>query len=191
LSAHLRQCPRCAHEAQLLQCLDRISAAAGENDHSRIIPLAKTRELVEQRVANAEYRAVSGERIIIRRWLPSGKAAALVCAALVVAVFFAGQLFFSGESENHIIGYEVAFAGVHKELAEDTEQICYLLWTLELPEADIDDVTCDTTCRVHIVYLQSREEAAKVIEAFSRMGNAYRTVEIIPVRAQGTQHPSG
>lgn len=181
--AHLEQCPRCARDAEVMKLLGAITVAAGNDDRQNMMPLAMMRERVEQRTA-------ASQRGIIRR-RPAGRSLVFAGAAVVIAMFVAAQVFFSAKTENHIIGYEVAFAGVERDVAEDTESICYMLWTLELPEANVDEVTCDTTCRVHIVYLQSPEEATRVIEAFSRLDNAYHSAEIIPVRARGTQNPSG
>lgn len=182
--SHLEQCPRCARDAEVLKLLGTITAAAGTDDRQHMAPLGMMRERVEQRAT-----AVSQREIIRRR--PTSRSLVFAGAAVVIALFIAAKVFLPAGTENHIIGYEVAFAGVERDVAEDTESICYMLWTLELPEANIDEVTCDTTCRVHIVYLQSAEEAARVIEAFSRLDHAYHSAEIIPVRARGTQNPSG
>jgi hypothetical protein len=182
--AHLEQCPRCARDAEVMKLLGAITAAAGEDERQNMAPLGMMRDRVEQRTAAVSQRGVTRRR-------PVGTSLVFAGAAVVIALFIAAKVFLPAGTENHIIGYEVAFAGVERDVAEDTESICYMLWTLELPEANIDEVTCDTTCRVHIVYLQSPEEAARVIEAFSRLDHAYHSAEIIPVRARGAQNPSG
>ncbi|MDH4035146.1 MAG: hypothetical protein OEV80_15250, partial [candidate division Zixibacteria bacterium] len=142
---HLRDCPRCREEAQAAGLLTQVLRAADEDDTSGITPFHQARQRVEARIASSgDGRAgtdrTAGSFSIVRWWRPARVVYASVALAALLAVALIPFQY------DQTIGYAVAFAGVEKELAEDDEAICDLLFDLGLLEANVDVLECDTTC---------------------------------------------
>lgn len=176
LQDHLRHCPECAQEAGAIETLRQLLNSAREDITSDIKPLAEQKELVSRRVDTG--RTGSGHARL-RPVVGLGFA-----AILTVITFFTLIPF----NYTRTVGYEIAFDGVDKELAEDVEGICDILFSLGLDQADVDVLGCDTTCSLLIVDLKSPEEVEKVIAAFTDIDPTSLATNVIPVqtRASGT-----
>ena len=81
------------------------------------------------------------------------------------------------------IGYEVAFAGVERELVEEDERVCDMLFALGLIEAAVDYLGCDTTCKLTVFDLKSKQEVQLVVAAFAHINPMDLNTNVIPVRA--------
>ena len=178
---HLQSCSQCRREAQATGLLARVLKTAGEDDPVDITPFMEARRSVEARVAASDIRSSVTDHAesgfsIGRLWRPARVVyASVALAAILVIALMPFQY-------DKTIGYAVAFAGVERELAEDHEFICDLLYDLGLVEADVDLLGCDSTCNVQVVELRTLEEAQLIVNALARINNAELSSDIIPVR---------
>jgi hypothetical protein len=184
LADHLKSCRHCAEEASAAKLLTRLLRSAGEADEADIRPLDAARRRIE-----ASGAVNVGRESIVRRILDalSGtgrrQSIRLAYPAVVLALLLVVTLV--PFRYHRTVGYAVAFAGVEKELVEDNEIVCDLLYDLGLWEADVDVLGCDTTCNVQVVSLKSLEEARMVVSALNQVESCCASSNIIPVR-EGT-----
>lgn len=68
-------------------------------------------------------------------------------------------------------GYEVAIAGVNKDLALDNQRVSELLTALGLDGANFNVGDCEATCHLTISDLKSEKDVKMVVAAFNEMGN--------------------
>ena len=181
LMDHLGDCPVCAEELDAADLLGRLLRRAGEDDTTDITPLVAARRTIEARAQTTAGRPSVLQRIgaalsgrVFRR--PARLGYALVVVGLLLAVTLIPFRY------HQTVGYAVAFAGVEKELVEDNETICDILYDLGLFEADVDVLGCDTTCNVRVIALRSLEEARMVVTAFNQVENCCSSSDIMPVR---------
>lgn len=178
---HLQACSHCRSEAQAAGLLTRVLETVGEADTSDITPFQEARQRTEAQAASSHDRSPVTDRArsrpsLLRWWRPARIVyASVALAALLVVTLIPFQY-------DKTIGYAVAFAGVEKELAEDHEFICDLLYDLGLVEADVDVLGCDSTCNVQVVELKSLEEAQMIVNALARINSAELSSDIISVR---------
>lgn len=192
LMAHIRQCPDCARDLVADNALQKLFTSAGVDDTEAIMPMAQNRVQVEAQAARASGRGG------FLRWLPANtlmRRPALsfgTVAAVVVLMILAFVPF----SYHHTVGYTITMEGVNEKLAGDIERICDMLSTMGLEDAEVDilgcDTTCylsgnrecDTTCKLLFVELKTREEAQRVVSAFTRIDSKDLTTNIKPVRTR-------
>ncbi len=80
------------------------------------------------------------------------------------------------------VGYEVAFAGVNKELAENQKKLQELLTRIGVENVSIDVSDCEQTCTVTISELESQMEATYILEVLEGSGDDVRIVhEATPI----------
>jgi len=177
---HLAVCPECAREAKAVHTLRQMLEAAAANDTAEMMPLSVQKRVVEARAAQLDRRPFlrrlirASDRNVARRRVRFGIgiAAAVFVLALVSLVPF---------RYDRTVGYDIAFAGVCRELAADDERICNVLFELGLHEADIDLSDCDLTCDLTVVDLKSKEEVDLVLAAFSGLCHDDPSADVIPV----------
>ncbi|MCP4569938.1 MAG: hypothetical protein GY841_20350 [FCB group bacterium] len=176
LQDHLHHCPQCAREAKAVKALRHMLDSARENIAADFRPMAEQKELVSRRVDTG--RTGNGHSRL-SPVVGFGLAAVLTVITFLTLIPF---------NYTRTVGYEIAFDGVDKELADDVEGICDILFSLGLDQADVDILGCDSTCSLLIVDLKSPEEVEKVIAAFTDIDPSRLTSNVIPVqtRASGT-----
>lgn len=178
---HLQGCSSCRGEAQAAGLLTRALMDVGEDNTLEITPFLEARRRVEAQAASSDdcssvtNRARSGF-FIGRLWRPVRFAYGLVALAAMLTVSLIPFQY------DKTVGYAVAFAGVEKELVENDEFICDLLYDLGLVEADVNVLGCDSTCDVQVVELKSLEEARLIVNALARISSSELSSDIIPVR---------
>jgi hypothetical protein len=183
--SHVESCVECQAELKRLQEFGALLDAAFSEERS------ETPSFEQMHAKLREKSQRVGVLDSIRRFAPgSGRLLtprfgyALVAIALVIGVVSLTELLEpNAKFAESVIGYEVTFTGVKKELAENPESICDILSKLELFEANIDSVSCEQFCRVSIIDLQSAEDAGRVVEAFSQLGSGYVSALVAPVTA--------
>lgn len=74
-------------------------------------------------------------------------------------------------SFNNTVGYEVAIAGVNKDLAMDNEKINDLMAALGLEHVNVDVGDCESTCILKISDLPTSGDVDVVVAAFDELGN--------------------
>ncbi len=179
LLEHIRQCPECAsfvRAERLLQCdLETVRI----DDFTDIISFSALRARVEARAGLASSDSHKEKNIMgkvmgqLRRRprLGTSIAVALVLLAIITLVPF---------SFERIAGYEVAIAGVNKNLAMDSDKIQELLNGLGVGDAVVDVGDCEKTCVVRISDLESENDVKIVTAAFDELGHC-ELKEVKPV----------
>jgi len=177
---HLNQCPACSREAAAAGTLRQILTASSVNDMENVTPLHEQKAQIEARLARHQRLKVNAGTSTRGRliWQPAfGVGVTLVVAALIAALILIPFQY------DRTIGYEVAFAGVERELVEEDERVCDMLFALGLIEAAVDYLGCDTTCKLTVFDLKSKEEVQLVVAAFAHVNPLDLSSNIIPVRA--------
>jgi hypothetical protein len=173
LQEHLRVCPKCAEEARLAETMQSILDAASVDDRAAMPPLAEARARIEAAERRQTASRKETRRVSIRRPLIGFGLAVAAALAVFLLVPFEYQ---------QTIGYEVDVAGVHPGLVEDDITLCDMLYTLGLAEADVDILGCDTTCKVQVLHLKSRDEVQLVLAAFNSINSESVTADIRPIQ---------
>jgi len=169
LREHLSGCFRCAAFARAEQALERDLAAGGRVD-SDGIPMSALRTRVEARVdalqktKTKEIPVMSAVIKNIRRRPSIGLTIGLVAIVLAVVTLIP----FSFENT---VGYEMAIAGINKDLAMDSDRINQLMAALGLDDARVNVGDCEETCVLKISDLDSEGEVKIVATAFDKLGN--------------------
>lgn len=193
LMDHLHQCHDCANDLLADKTLSKMFTAVSPNDTSGIIPLAQQKTRIESRVhRDGRKTGLMGlikkgpiNTLIRRPAMSFGTIAAVVVLAILAFVPF---------DYHHTTGYTITMEGVNEKLAGDIERICEMLHTMGLEDAEVDilscDTTCnltgarecDTTCKLLFVELKTQEEVDKVIAAFAQVHPVDLTTDVQPVR---------
>jgi hypothetical protein len=176
LMEHLDQCLICAREAQSEALLSRaLQEASAEADHS-LPTLASTRTAVERRLHNRTLKWPSFRPAWLqgRLQLTFG-----VVAVAMIAVFALVPFHYQ-----RTIGYEVAVAGVNKDLAMDTEKLDLILERLGVAGADVQVTGCESTCVIRVCDLKSEDDGRIVLAAFGKLGGTEAPENLKAVRAQ-------
>ena len=169
LLKHLRDCPACAAFARAEQALARDFSAAKETDIADDIPLSTLKTRVESRVRlgggkQAKERSIMGVLIGPFKKRPRlGLSLGVVAIVLALATLIPFTL-------EQTVGYEVALAGVDKDLAMDSYRVQELLAALGVGEATFDIGDCEATCKVKISDLKTEDDVKLVVAAFDEMG---------------------
>ena len=199
LMEHVRKCPECARDLVADNAIQKLFVTAGADDTEGMMPMAQCRIRVEAQAVRMS--ATAGRRGFFK-WVPAniltrrpalsfGTIAAVVVLAILAFVPF---------SYHHTVGYTITMEGVNQKLAGDIGRICDMLHTMGLEDAEVDilgcdtscDLTgareCDTICKLLFVELKTREEAQRVVSAFTRIDSKSLTTNIEPVitRTSGT-----
>jgi len=170
LARHLNKCAACAAFARAERALNHDLAMADYGPDIDDMPLSVIRSRVETRERkltrkNAkEIPIMSAALKQLKRRPALGLSMMIACAVLVVGTLVP----FSFEST---VGYEVAIAGVDRELAVDTEKVNRLLTALGVENADITVGDCEKTCVLKISELKTEGEVKLVTTAFDELGD--------------------
>jgi hypothetical protein len=170
LTEHLRSCPVCARRAEATDALRRAFVSLSDNDCDEAPSLAQVRRQVEAEAfaANRGYRRITNAMSTF--WNPlSGRArwglgvgVAVAMLALITLVPFSYQ---------RTVGYEVAFAGVDKDLAMDPNKIDILLAKLGVDGATVALGGCEATCSLTISDVRSKDQCRMIVYAMKEIGD--------------------
>jgi len=170
LQEHLRLCPECHLWLQAEMTLHRDLQATAHDDTTDVVPLAALRTRVEAHVRDAadeHYMETSLMSKIANklRSRPSlGATLGIVTVLLLIATLVPFKM-------DQTVGYEVALAGVHRDLAMDSDKIYVLLNALGVENADVTLGECEATCKLTISELKSEGDVELVVAAFDELGN--------------------
>ncbi len=167
LKRHLEECAACAAAARSERALQRDFQSVMIDDNIDDLPLAVLKTRVEARVSAADHKEDSVMSAFAKTLTKRPRLSFTLGAALIVLLVVALIPF---EFEQ-TIGYQVAFAGVDRDLAMDHEKIELLLETLGCEGAVADVTDCEATCRLTISLLDSQNDVKIVRAAFSEMGD--------------------
>lgn len=170
LVEHLQNCPACATLVNAEISLLRDFKAASVNDNEDVLPFHVLKARVNYEATHPPKNKLRENSVMAafsnlfskRPKLGIGLTAAVVALAVATLVPF---------TYDKTIGYEVAFAGVDRSLAMDSDKIKNLLLRLGVDDADINVSDCEATCTVLISELKSPNDAQIVKAAFNKIGN--------------------
>jgi hypothetical protein len=170
LKEHLLSCTECAAFARAEQALCRDLATAADEKSADEIPLSYLRTRVEARadsIQQAKTKENSRMSTLIKKvkkrpslGITFGVAAVVLALATLVPFSF-----------DNTVGYEVAIAGVDKDLAMDSEKINELIIALGLENVNVDVGDCEATCVLKISELETEGDVDIIVKAFDEMGN--------------------
>ncbi|MFH2047914.1 MAG: hypothetical protein ABIJ12_00560 [bacterium] len=182
LQEHLKACSACAKEAGAAQALKEIFDISSKNDLTNITPLDSRLKFV---IAEADNRNTADRRKFkIRSLLSQRPVFGISAVATAVVLILFAVIPFKYEQ---VVGYEIIFRGVDRDLVEEHTTVCDILFNLGLEEADIDFLGCDTTCNITVQFLKSKDEVEKVISAFSEINDYDLSSHVIPIHANTTR----
>ena len=166
---HLRECTACESLVSADNLLRADFQEASVDDNEVVVSNWQLKAQVE-RQASLEYSRFKENQFmaVITRLVQKQSKLTIGISTVAVVLLLSVLIPFS---YNETIGYEVAFAGVDKDLALDSQKLHTLLEKLGIDGADIDVSGCEATCNVKISDLKSPDEAKLVKAAFSEIGH--------------------
>ncbi len=172
LAEHIRDCAECASMIQAEQLLKRDLGAMSEDDTTEIVPFAILKSRVEAMAGDASGRNDrpsdnTQEKGIMAKLL--AKPQFSISIAVVVIVLLVATLVPLKFDEK--LGYEVAIAGVDKDLALDEDKICELLMAIGIEDCNFEVGDCDELCNVKILGLTDEDQVQIVCAAFDELEN--------------------
>ena len=170
LAEHLCLCPACARIAEASRVMRQDFATAAVDDLTDTIPFAALKTRVETQ-ASLKHRTRQTENTIMAEIANQfRRRPRLSVGVVVIALIILGSVLIPIRY-NKTIGYEVAVAGVDKDLAMDKQRVIEFLDQLGVSDASIEVSGCDTTCILKITELKSAEDAQIVLVAFEHVPN--------------------
>jgi hypothetical protein len=170
LKKHLLTCAECAAFARAEQAMCRDLETASADDNTDDIPLSELRTRVEARADSfrqAKTKEIQFMSAVIKQIRKRPSFGVTLGIAVVVLAFITLIPF----SFDNTVGYEVAIAGVNKDLAMDSEKINELMSALGMEGVKVDVGDCEATCVLKISDLESEGEVDVVVAAFDELGN--------------------
>ena len=169
LQDHLRHCRDCAAFAGAESMLQRDLRLVTVRDDTDEIPFSLLRTRVEARARLSAQESKEKDlmntlanQIKRRPRLGISLAMAVVVLAFVTLVPFKFE---------RTIGYDVAIAGVDKNLAMDSQKVSELLAALGLEDVTFEVGDCEATCQLNISELKSQEDVQVIVAAFNQLGH--------------------
>jgi len=170
LQNHLVSCASCARQAKALELLGRAFADLGAQDTGAIPAWARVKRDIESGATAAHRQpgriAIAMEKIFNPLSGHTGRRIGFAAAALVLA--FVTLIPFHYQ---RTVGYEVAFAGVDKDLAMDQGKLELLLSKLGLGGATVDLAACEATCSLVVSNLKSKDDCRMLVYAMKGLGD--------------------
>ncbi|MCP4706025.1 MAG: hypothetical protein GY865_15610, partial [candidate division Zixibacteria bacterium] len=170
LLEHLQSCSKCAEMAESTMLLNRDleTNSAGDTEGGLSFPNLKSR--VEETV-DARQNQLNKDSNIMSKLINSvtkRPRLGLSLGVVIVLLAFVTLVPFKFE---RTIGYEVAIAGVDRDLALDSDKVQTLFIKLGLDDAKFDVSNCEATCNMKITHLKSEDDAKIIVAAFDELGN--------------------
>ena len=169
LLEHLKTCPACARQAEVARELRQAFAEASVPDEADDIGWPEQIHRVETAAGSLSHQPK--ETLIMstlkRQWKLRPKLSAGIVVAAIVLLAAAVIPF----KFDQTVGFEVAVAGVNRDLALNQNRLDEFLKQLGLTNAKIHVTGCDSTCRLIVSSLESPVEADLVARAFEEIAN--------------------
>ncbi len=182
LMEHIADCPKCAALAEASGLIRRDLHLISRTDPDDMLPFEVLKSRVESRLSRQtpqDHKEISLMEKITRqlRLRPRlSLSLGVVAVILVLLTVIPLRLDRNG-------GYEVAIAGVDKNLALDNQRVSDLLAALGLDGVNFNVGDCEATCHLTISDLKSEKDVQMVVTAFNEMGHC--TLEEIKFIASG------
>ena len=171
LRSHVDNCLACTAFARAERILHNEIKAARANDTDGGLSLNETRHSVEKCLKHPAAPKPKGISIMkkishtikIRPRLSYS----LAVAVAVFLIITLGPFNFGNKG-----GYEVAIAGINKNLAVDEARMDKLLQTFGMDGASYTVEGCSSTCKIKIYDLKTKDDVKTIIRVFDEMGNS-------------------
>lgn len=170
LLEHLRLCYKCAELSETAILLNRDLKAGGACDTEGGLSFPNLKARIEKKIDSGVLQQ-NKELSLMGKLINSVTKRPRLGLSLGVAVVLLAFLTLVPFKFERTIGYEVAIAGVDKDLALDTEKVQMLFVKLGLDDAKFDVSDCEVTCNMKITHLKSENDARIIIAAFDELGN--------------------
>ncbi len=168
---HLQSCQECARQAQAAAELRRAFVDNCQSDHIDRITWAQLQSQVEAQ-ANLSQPNQSKETPLMSTLKSQLKRRPKLSLGLAVTAVALLAMTLIPLKFDRTIGFEVAVAGVDRDLAFNTEKINEMLSKLGLAEVAVDVTGCEKTCNLIITQLKSEGDAQLVAAAFGNLANS-------------------
>jgi len=182
LLEHLQNCPSCAHQAHAAKILKNDIESARAEDLEEILSLEALKIRVESQAEKSLQPGNVKEKYLMATMINQFKRSPKFSIGLAGVVFVLILSLIIPIKYDRTVGYEVAFAGVDKNLAMDSDKVNTLLERLGVSKADVDVSDCEQTCKLHISNLKSSDDAQLIVAAFSDIDNVELIKDITPVQ---------
>jgi len=166
LIEHLRTCRKCHLFARAEKALRLDLGAAAVDDNVDTLSPAALRTRVEAAADNPKREI--NLMLKIKGQLKSRPRVGVITAITVIVLALVTLVPFKTQET---VAYEVAIAGVDRNLAVDEQKVDQLLTALDLEDARFDVEGCEATCVVKISELESEEDVKVVVSAFDELGH--------------------
>jgi hypothetical protein len=181
LQEHLRSCPTCAQQAEATQQLHQAFIESAVPDMVDQVTWAEQKQQVEDAASRSHRirpREIPVMSALKRQFYLRPRLSASLTAAVVV-LLAATLIPFKFDQT---VGFEVAVAGVDRDLALNEERINEFLEQLGLSKAQVNVTGCDTTCRLVVSNLRSSSDARLVAKAFEGIGQHHIIVSLNEIK---------
>lgn len=178
---HLSECTACAALVQADRDLCWAFMAAKDFGANDQLPLAIIKSRVEAGLKVTEQKDT--KEISIMRAIKNqfAKRSRLGFSMAVAVVILAATTLIPLKYDK-TVGYEVALAGVDKNLALDSEKISQLIAALGIEGAAIDVLDCDIKCNMKISDLKSQTDADMIAVAFKQIDGDLIIVDVNTIK---------
>jgi len=170
LMEHLDSCSACASLAEAAKLLERDFETGRTGDTEGGLSFSDLRARVEDTIDKGDT-ITNRENGIMHKIANSVKSRPRLGISVGLAVILLAFLTLVPFKFEKTIGYEVAIAGVDKNLAMDTDKVQEFFIQLGLCDAKFDVIGCEETCNLKITDLRTEDDAKLVVAAFDKMGN--------------------
>ncbi|MEZ5357434.1 MAG: FlgD immunoglobulin-like domain containing protein [Candidatus Zixiibacteriota bacterium] len=160
---HLMHCHACAEAARVELQMARDFQRLSGDDAEGGLPLQELRTRVDA-VSRPDRELIMSKITGHIKRRPRLVAVSAVIAFLLLTTLIPIRM-------HKTVGYEVAFAGVQKDLAMDEFKIQELLTTIGVEKAGFEVGACEQTCELKILDLRSEQDLQIVLTAFNELGN--------------------
>ncbi len=182
---HLQVCPACARRAAAIRSLKQDFAAAREDHVGGGLPFSFLKTRVEAEVASHASPMKNKEKSLMSTLMNNLKRRPKLSATFGVVALLTAFLTLVPFTFERTVGYEVAVAGVDRDLALDSNKVSALLTALGMEDAEVDVTDCEETCNLIISKLDSEKDAGLVAAAFSKSYNFSIQCQVRVVKEMG------
>jgi hypothetical protein len=184
LLQHLQVCPACARHAAAIRSLRQDFAAARQDYAEGGLPFPFLKTRVEAQVASSASSMNKKEKSLMSTLMNNFKKRPKLTATIGVVALLTAFLALIPFTFERTVGYEVAVAGVDRDLALDSNKVSALLTKLGMQDAEVDVANCEATCNLIIKKLKSQEDADLVAAAFSAGDSVSIQCEVIKLSGE-------
>lgn len=189
LLEHLKSCPACARQAEAVRELNRAFADLSLSEEVDQISWPEQVRRVEtaarasrNRTKEMPVMSALKRQFQLRPKLSAGLTAAVVVLLAATLIPF---------KFDQTVGFEVAVAGVNRDLALNQDKLDEMLERLGLSDVHVSVTGCEATCSLVLSELDSEQDASLLRLAFEEIGGEDVVVQIKVLGGEVSQSALG